>query len=189
MTLVAYTREVSPTLADCELTHLEREPLDVARAAAEHHAYEELLSQLGATVRRLPAAPALPDAVFVEDTAVVLDEIAVITRPGAVSRRPETPSVASALAAHRPLAQIEGPATLDGGDVQAFLAETVQRVSAHPRITVHLKTHAANVDGHIGDFTSTLATTDCDAAEPAERRVEHGVVVVATGATEQKVQR
>jgi len=117
MTLVAYTREVSPTLADCELTHLEREPLDVARAAAEHHAYEELLSQLGATVRRLPAAPALPDAVFVEDTAIVLDEIAIITRPGAVSRRPETASVAAALAAHRPLAQIEGPATLDGGDV------------------------------------------------------------------------
>lgn len=62
MTLVAYTREVSPTLADCELTHLEREPLDVVRAAAEHHAYEELLSQLGATVRRLPAAPALPQS-------------------------------------------------------------------------------------------------------------------------------
>lgn len=117
MTLVAYTREVSPTLADCELTHLVREPLDVASAAAEHRAYEALLSQLGATVHRLPAAPSLPDAVFVEDTAVVLDEIAVITRPGAVSRRPETPSVASALARHRPLAQIEGPATLDGGDV------------------------------------------------------------------------
>jgi dimethylargininase len=117
MALIAYTRDVSPTLADCELTHLEREPLDVARAAAEHHAYEALLSQLGATVSRLPAEPGLPDAVFVEDTAVVLDEIAVITRPGAVSRRPETSSVAAALAAHRPLARIEGPATLDGGDV------------------------------------------------------------------------
>jgi len=115
--LIAYTREVSPTLADCELTHLAREPLDVARAAQEHEAYEALLSRLGATVRHLPAEPTLPDAVFVEDTAVVLDEIAVITRPGAASRRPETPSTAAALAAHRSLAHIQEPGTLDGGDV------------------------------------------------------------------------
>jgi dimethylargininase len=114
---IAYTRAVSPTLADCELTHLERQPLDVARAAREHEAYESLLRQLGATVRRLPAQPALPDAVFVEDTAVVLEEIVVITRPGAASRRPETASTAAALAAHRPLAPIDAPGTLDGGDV------------------------------------------------------------------------
>jgi dimethylargininase len=115
--LIAYTRAVSPTLADCELTHLEREPLDVARAVREHAAYEDLLTQLGATVRRLPAEPSLPDAVFVEDTAIVLDEIAVITRPGATSRRPETASTAAALAAHRPLEHIDAPGTLDGGDV------------------------------------------------------------------------
>ena len=115
--LIAWTRAVSPTLADCELTHLEREPLDVARAAAEHAAYEALLGRLGATVLHLPPEPGLPDAVFVEDTAIVLDEIAVITRPGAPSRRPETASTAAALAAHRPLAHIQAPATLDGGDV------------------------------------------------------------------------
>jgi dimethylargininase len=115
--LIAYTRAVSPTLADCELTHLAREPLDVAAATAEHETYEALLTQLGATVRRLPPEPSLPDSVFVEDTAIVLDEIAVITRPGARSRRPEIRSVAAALAAHRPLARIEGPAMLDGGDV------------------------------------------------------------------------
>ena len=61
--------------------------------------------------------PALPDAVFVEDTAVVLEEVAVITRPGVPSRRPETASVAAALAAHRPLHPILAPGTLDGGDV------------------------------------------------------------------------
>jgi dimethylargininase len=115
--LIVYTRAVSPTLADCELTHLERQPLDAVRASREHEAYEALLTELGATVRRLPAQPALPDAVFVEDTAVVLEEIAVITRPGAVSRRPETASTAAALAAHRPLARIDDPGTLDGGDV------------------------------------------------------------------------
>jgi dimethylargininase len=115
--LIAYTRAVSETLAQCELTHLPREPLDVGRAKAEHQAYEELLTRLGATVRHLPPEPGLPDAVFVEDTAVVLDEIAIIAHPGASSRRPETHAVEATLALHRPLARIEGTATLDGGDV------------------------------------------------------------------------
>jgi dimethylargininase len=114
---IAYTRAVSPTLADCELTHIERQPLDVASAVAEHAAYERLLADLGATMRHLPPEPDLPDAVFVEDTALVLDEIAVIARPGAASRQPETASVAAALADYRPLAHITSPATLDGGDV------------------------------------------------------------------------
>jgi len=115
--LLAYTRAVSPSLVDCELTHLERVPIDVSRATREHAAYEVLLESLGATVRHLPPEPALPDAVFVEDTAVVLDEVAVVTRPGAVSRRAETASTAAALAVHRPLLEIREPATLDGGDV------------------------------------------------------------------------
>lgn len=115
--LIAYTREISPALADCELTHLARQPLDVAGAQAEHEAYERTLERLGARVRRLPPTPLLPDGVFVEDTAVVLDDVAVITRPGAPSRRPETASVAAVLAAHRPLIEIAAPATLDGGDV------------------------------------------------------------------------
>jgi len=115
--LIAYTRPVSPTLADCELTHLPREAIDVDAAAREHLAYEGLLARLGAEVRRLPDAPALPDAVFVEDTAVVLGEIAVITRPGAASRRAETASTASALELHRPIARIVEPGTIDGGDV------------------------------------------------------------------------
>jgi dimethylargininase len=115
--LLAYTRAVSPRLADCELTHLDRAPLDVSLAVAEHDAYEAALVQLGVNVRRLPAEPDLPDAVFVEDTAVVLDDVAVITRPGAESRRPETRTVEQALAGHRPLVRIEAPATLDGGDV------------------------------------------------------------------------
>lgn len=75
------------------------------------------MRQAGCDVRRLPEAPELPDAVFVEDTAVVLDELAVATNPGAASRRPEVDSVAAVLAAFRPLARIEPPATLDGGDV------------------------------------------------------------------------
>jgi len=115
--LLAYTRAISPRLDSCELTHLARAPIDVARAEAEHAHYEECLRRAGIAVRRLRAEPGLPDAVFVEDAAVVFDEVAIITRPGAESRRAETATVAESLAAHRPLAWIEAPATLDGGDV------------------------------------------------------------------------
>jgi dimethylargininase len=115
--IIAVTRPVSPSIARCELTHLEREPIDVARAEAQHAEYEDRLRALGATVERAPAAPEFPDAVFIEDTAVVLDEVAVLARPGAPSRRGETASVGDVLARYRPLVALEAPATLDGGDV------------------------------------------------------------------------
>ena len=114
---IAITRPVSPTLAGCELTHIDREPIDVARATAQHAEYERLLGSLGAAVVRLEAAPECPDAVFVEDTAIVLDEIAIVTRPGAPARRAETAAVAEALAAYRPVRAMSAPATMDGGDV------------------------------------------------------------------------
>lgn len=114
---IALTREVSSMLARCELTHLDRQAIDPDRARAQHRGYEECLRALGCEVRRVPPAPDLPDAVFVEDAAVVVDEVAVVTRPGAPSRRDEVGSVAEALATHRPLARIEAPGTLDGGDV------------------------------------------------------------------------
>jgi len=114
---IAITRPVSASLARCELTHLAREPIDVPRARAQHAAYEKLLGSLGVSVVRADSAPELPDAVFIEDTAIVLDEIAVLTRPGAVSRREETASVAAVLASYRALRAMAAPATLDGGDV------------------------------------------------------------------------
>jgi dimethylargininase len=117
VTLLALTRPVPPSIARCELTHLARQPIDLERAVRQHDAYEEALRALGCRVERLPAAPELPDSVFVEDTAVVLDECAVIARPGAPSRRPEVEAVIEALRARRPLAVVEAPATLDGGDV------------------------------------------------------------------------
>ena len=114
---LAITRGVSPALARGELTHLARQPIDLDLAREQHGGYEALLASLGCTIVRLPAEPDLPDSVFVEDAAVVLDEIAVLARPGAASRREEVDSIARALAPHRTLARIEGPATLDGGDV------------------------------------------------------------------------
>jgi len=115
--LVAVTRAISPTLADCELTHLGREPIDVAHAIAEHGCYEDALRSVGATVVRAAPEPDLPDAVFVEDAALALDETAVITRPGAATRRRETASLATVLGPYRSLLRIQPPGTLDGGDV------------------------------------------------------------------------
>lgn len=114
---IAITREVSPRIAECELTHLARETIDLERARAQHRQYEQLLAELGCKLVRLPAERDLPDSVFVEDAAVVLDELAVITRPGAESRRSETVSVADALQRCRKLFYIKPPGTLDGGDV------------------------------------------------------------------------
>jgi dimethylargininase len=115
--MIALTRQVAPTIAQGERTHVERVPIDVRKASSQHRGYEECLAELGCDVRTLAAEPVLPDSVFVEDCAVVLDELAIVTRPGAESRRPETASVGEALADFRPLASIEAPGTLDGGDV------------------------------------------------------------------------
>lgn len=114
---IAFTRPISSSINSCEMTHLNRTPIDVSRAESQHHAYEECLLGLGCQLRRLPAMPDFPDAVFVEDTCIVFDELAVITRPGAASRRPETASMADAMNSYRPLQLIEAPSTLDGGDV------------------------------------------------------------------------
>jgi dimethylargininase len=72
---------------------------------------------MGCRVHRILAGADMPDSVFVEDAAIVLDEIAVITRPGAESRRPETSAVAAELSKHRPLVRMTAPGTMDGGDV------------------------------------------------------------------------
>ncbi len=115
--LIAITRDVSASLADCQLSFVDRETLDTERAAAQHHAYRQALKSLGCRVIALPAQDAMPDAVFVEDVALVFDEIAVMTRPGAESRRDEGASVAKVLGRYRALCTIEAPGTIDGGDV------------------------------------------------------------------------
>ena len=115
--ILALTRNVSPAMASCELTHLERVPIDPAVAARQHQRYEEALARLGCRVEHVAAAPTLPDSVFIEDTAVVVDELAVMARPGAASRQAEVDGVADALRRYRPLAAITAPGTLDGGDV------------------------------------------------------------------------
>jgi len=115
--LRAITREVSPAIVNCELEFLDRQPIDLALAIEQHRQYQACLQELGAHVEMLPAEPDLPDSVFVEDPAIVLDEIAVMTRMGALSRRAEGETLAGVLAKYRELRHIDDPGTLEGGDV------------------------------------------------------------------------
>jgi dimethylargininase len=115
--LTAITRGVSASINDCELAFHTRQPIDLAKAIAQHKAYQDCLAERGVRIVSLPAEPELPDAVFVEDPAVVVDEVAVISIMGAPSRRPEADSLAHALSRYRPITFLREPATLDGGDV------------------------------------------------------------------------
>ena len=117
--MIAITRKVSPSINHCELTYLERDPINLEIANDQHENYEKALRSLGLKVISLPPAPDLPDSVFVEDIALVLDEIAIITRPGAVSRRKEVADIKNALKPYRELVSIQAPGTLDGGDILA----------------------------------------------------------------------
>ena len=88
----AFTRPVPDSIQHCELTHVERLPIDLGRARLQHAAYEHALAQMGCIVQPVPAAHDMPDSVFIEDTAVVFDDIAVLARPG---RRVEAARVGS----------------------------------------------------------------------------------------------
>jgi len=115
--LTAITRAVSPGIVNCELTHVVRQSIELAKAEEQHRAYQALLEKCGARVISLPAEPALPDSMFVEDPAIVLDELAIIFPLGTETRRPEAASIAQALARFRKLARVELPGQVEGGDV------------------------------------------------------------------------
>jgi dimethylargininase len=120
--MIVLTRPVPASFADALCAAAPDEPIDLERARDQHAAYVAALAQAGAQIEMLPAADALPDSCFVEDTAVVAAGIALITRPGAASRQPEPAATADALranptlAARYELAFVREPATLDGGD-------------------------------------------------------------------------
>jgi len=115
--LSALTRGVSPSIGDCKLTFMEREPVDVAVATRQHDAYTQCLGQMGVQVISLDLLSEAPDAVFIQDTAVVVDEVAVVATMGAQCRAGEVESVAQVLSSHRPIRRLSPPATLEGGDV------------------------------------------------------------------------
>lgn len=115
--LTAITRGVSPSLAKCELSFIDRVPIDMEKARAQHHAYEKALGELGASVISLAAEPELPDSMFVEDPAIVLDELAVVFPLGTETRRKEASSLAKAIAPFRKIEYVTLPGTVEGGDI------------------------------------------------------------------------
>jgi len=151
--LTAITRAVSPSLTQCELSFIARQPIDLAKAQAQHHAYEKLLSDLGARVVSLPAEPQLPDSMFVEDPALVLDELAVIFPLGAESRRAEAPSIASALQPFRKLRHVAIPGTVEGGDIlrlgrKLFVGLTARsNAEGIEQLAAHVAPHGYSVVG------------------------------------------
>ena len=187
--LIALTRPVPSTIQDCELTHLDRNPIDLDRAREQHRQYEAALAALGCTIEHVAAADEMPDSVFIEDTAVVVDEVAVITRPGAESRRGETVDVANVLKRYREVRFIEPPATLDGGDVlrigkRVFVGVTPRSNSDGVKqlrealapfgysveaVPVHDCLHLKSAVTQVGENTVLINRAWCDAFDEYER--------------------
>lgn len=114
----ALVRPPGPRLAEGIVTHQERVPVDVELAQRQWRAYCDALQAAGWGLVTVPPADDCPDAVFVEDTVVMYRGVAVLTRPGADSRKPEVEAVAKVVEGLGcPIARIEAPGTLDGGDV------------------------------------------------------------------------
>ena len=176
---IAFIRDVSPSLESCELSYQARVAIDLDLARRQHRRYAETLEALGCRVETLPPLPDNPDAVFVEDTAVVLDEIAVITRPGAESRRAEVDSSAAALARYKKLAYIEAPGTLDGGDVLTVGRMLYVGLSARSnhagigQLRAHLEPYGYNV--------ASVALKGCLHLKTAATEVAPGLLLINPG--------
>lgn len=174
--IVAIVRDVSDALADCELSFVERAPIDLVRARVQHAAYVTALEAAGCDVRQAPSLHGMADAVFVEDTVVVVDELATLTRPGAESRRSEVASMADMLRPLRPLARIQAPGTLDGGDVLRIGRE------------IYVGRSARSNDAGIGQLRTLLAphgyrvqgvrTRECLHLKSAVTAVGDGTVLI-----------
>lgn len=115
--LVAITHVPSPNMQDYERTYVDDQAIDLELALEQHDAYRGALEACGCEVTLLGGNRAMADCVFVEDTAIVLDEIAVMMSPGAVSRRGEPAGIEPALRKYRDVARVSLPSTIDGGDV------------------------------------------------------------------------
>jgi dimethylargininase len=176
MPLTAIVREVSSSINDCELSFHTRQAIDIPKAIAQHRAYQDCLTELGVRLISLPAEPGLPDAVFVEDPAVVVNEIAIISNMGAPSRRSEATSLANVLARYRPLKFLTEPATLDGGDVM--------RIDRSVFVGLSRRTNGAGVAqlrdllGPCGYQVQPVAVGGCLHLKSACSHIGHSTVLV-----------
>jgi dimethylargininase len=174
--MLALTRAPSARLADCELSFLERRPIDIERAREQHRAYRHALCGAGARVVELPALDELPDSSFVEDTALVLDELAIIAPMGAASRRPESAAIAEALAAHRRVVSLRQPATLDGGDV--LRVGTTLWVGQTPRTNAPAVAQLKDLLEPLGYRVLSVPITECLHLKSACARLDDATVLM-----------
>ena len=172
----AITREVSPALADCELSFVPRTRIDIGRAQAQHAAYCRVLESLGCEVIALPAEAAFPDSVFVEDVALAFDEVAVATRPGIESRRDEGAAVLDMLGGFRRVLRIEAPGTLDGGDVLRIGRRVFVGISA--RSNEAGRAQLRELLAPFGYTVEGVATRDCLHLKSAVTQVAEDVVLI-----------
>ncbi len=174
--LIAITREVSPRFNECEITHIERAPIDIDVARRQHHQYAQTLKELGCAVLELPAEADLPDSVFVEDTAVILPEVALLTRPGADSRKPEVESIACALAPYREIVRIQPPATIDGGDALVIGKEIFVGMSTRSAVSVIDQMN--QLLGKYGYKTRSVELRDCLHLKSAVTRIDDETLLI-----------
>lgn len=196
-------RRPSPHLADGELTHLSRVPVDPDLALRQWEGYVAAFAGRGWAVTEVEPADEHPDGVFVEDTVVVFDQLAVLTRPGVASRQGEVASTERALGGlDLTVARIAAPGTLDGGDVlkvgrtayvgrggrtnDAGIAQLAALVAPHgwavvpvPLTTVlHLKSAVTALpDGTVVGTAPAACALPPDLVVPEE----HGTAVVDLG--------
>ena len=115
--LIGFTHAVSPNIPSCEITFIDRAPINYELAVRQHDEYCAVLKKCGVVVKRLSANLSYPDSCFVEDTAIVIDELAIVTSMGTASRRGETAAIEAELSKYRKIAHIQLPAMIEGGDV------------------------------------------------------------------------
>jgi len=111
----AIVRDVAESYDQCVTT--QQESIDVPLAKTQHQHYCNALKKAGVELIHIDADNRLPDCCFVEDTAIIVDDVAIITNPGARSRREEVAAMEKAISKYRTVHRISPPATIDGGDV------------------------------------------------------------------------
>jgi dimethylargininase len=140
--MLALTHLPSPNMAECVRSHSDVSPVDDAVARRQHAGYERMLERCGASVRTLSVNLDMPDCVFIEDTAIVLDEVAILCSMGHRSRREEPAGIRPELQRYREVREISLPATIDGGDVL--------RVGRRLIVGVSTRTSAAAIEALMG---------------------------------------
>jgi dimethylargininase len=157
--------------------------IDLERARAQHQEYRHLLEESGHAIHVVPPDETHPDCVFIEDTAVVLGEVAVITRPGAESRRGETAPVEDVLVNRFDIARIRAPGTLDGGDV--LLLDNVVYVGRSARTNDDGIDQLRAVAHHRGLEVVTVDVEDVLHLKSAVLAIDEETVVVTPGTVDE----